>query len=354
MSPQPRKSAGQTGAKRAKNAVRKEAKKLGPELTKSNQRAGYLLSGLTVLTFLFTTLGIQSSELSDLWRDQQILSLIAVTLVLSAVTLGALAGWVFSRQKSEHRLLLWGNICLGLGLVVIACSVIHNASSSPPPTVTAAPAVQKGSTVVKATVEDDKLTSGQSIQVKVQPLYEEGKGRYFHYNSGRAIYSAIFGPDSDGTVHRSIRVAIPPGNFEDIGVRASTGSSASDCFDTAARNGCVVVRVPPHSDPPQLSFGWKRDRLRVHLTAFDVPSGEVQILARSLSPPRLLLHTAVSTNLSDDVRRTFSLPIAGLRYVCVVASESAGKLACHHRKGGSTGWAVLRVPGSDGDRRGPG
>lgn len=315
-----------------------------PKVTQENKRAGWLLSGLTLLTLLFTTLGIQGSELSDLWRNQEILSIVAVTLVLAAVTMGALAGWVLSGEDRQHRLLLCGNVCLGLGLIVIAWSVVFNASSSPSPTVSAAAQRSKRSTYLKAVVEDDKLTSGESVQVKVQPLFEEEDDEHLHYRAGRAIYEAIFGPGSDGSVHRVIRVGIPPGLFQDVGVRAFTGSSSSDCFDTEARNGCVIVRVPPHSDPPELSYGWKRDRLRVHVTAFDVPTGEIQFLVVGRKPKRTLLHTEISADLSDDVRRTFSVPVAGMKAVCVVASARNGKLGCPPR-GNPSGWALLRVPG---------
>jgi hypothetical protein len=321
-----------------------DPKKLLPKVTQSNKRAGWLLSGLTLLTLLFTTLGIQGSELSDLWRNQEILSIVAVTLVLAAITLGALAGWVLNGQARQARALLWGNILLGLGLIVIAWSVVINASSSPSPTVSAAAQRTKRSTYLKAVVEDDKLTSGESVQVKVQPLFEEEDDEQLHYRAGRAIYEAIFGPGSDGSVHRVIRVGIPPGSFPDIGVRASTSNPSSDCFDTEARNGCVIVRVPPHSDPPELSYGWKRNSLRVHVTAFDVPTGEIQFLVVGRKPKRTLLHTEISADLSDDVRRTFSVPVAGVKAVCVIASAHKGKLGCPPR-GNQPGWALLRVPG---------
>lgn len=320
-----------------------------PHLEPPNKRAGYLLGGLGTVTALVTVLGVQSDELADIWRNQPTLSYIAITLVLVGVALGAIAGWVIGgdeggEQHRERVVLLCGNAALGAGLIVIAWSVIANAASSPTPTVTAVAQQKNGSTTLKAVVEDDKLSSGQGVQLRVDPLYEvEREGGEVGYRVGRPIYSATFGPDTHGSVHRSIRVGIPPGRFEDIGIRASDGLSAN-CYEEGSRTGCVVVHVPSRADPPRFALGWKHGKLRVHLKAFDVPSGVVQFLARSLSPQRLLARADIAVNLSDDVNRTIVLPVRGARKVCIIASENTKKLHCPPNKRSRSGWAVLRVP----------
>jgi len=324
--------------------------KAKPEIGPPNKRAGWLLAGLTLLAGVLTAVGVATDDLTSVWRNHQLLSFASLTLILVAMALGAAAGWILTANTpAERTCLLVGNGLLGLGLIFAAWAGLALASDRPEPTITAKPVQSGGKTMLDIVVENSKLRDDEDLSVTVEPLFETRRGEGAHFKVGKPLYSASLGPNAKGDVERTIRVDIPPGEFRDIGARAWVGSP-SPCYDERATTGCVVVRLPPRTQEPQLTFRWKRASragasLRVHVTALDIPNGSLQLRAQSVTPRRRLLAQAMlAPNLHGDVDHVFNLPVKGTRIVCVAAGTGERRLQCPPQDRGSPSWARLRVP----------
>lgn len=322
-----------------------------PSIETPNKRAGWLLAGLATLTGVFTAVGVGTSELPHVWRNHAGLSHLAVTLVLVAIALGATAGWILKKDSHwERKLLLIGNALLGLGLVLAAWAAMATATDRPAPSVTAVAMRTKSGTVLKVTASDNNLTAKEHLSLMVEPLFEVGAAdESVQYRIGRPLYSASLGPDRDGEINRSASVEIPPGHFEDVGVRASVDPT-TPCYETHTTTGCAVVRVRQDPERPQLSFAWRKGRrgahrLIVHLRALDMPFTSMRLLARSLRPKRrLLAHLRLAPDLHGGFDRTLALPVGRARSVCVSASTTRAPLRCPPRKRSDPSWAKLTVP----------
>jgi len=322
-----------------------------PEIGPPNKRAAFLLGALALIATVTTALGVASNDLPSLWRNQPVLSYAAVTLILAAIALGAVAGWILKAEKQPERVcLLVGNGLLGLGLVLLAWAALAFAGDRPEPSITATPIVNNGQTQLEVTVENSKLSSGEDLTVSVDPLTKvERLGEERHYNVGRPLFSASYGPNKDGDVNRTITLDVPPGEFDDIGVRAWVDDPTA-CNDIHASTGCVVVRVPIRKEQPQLSFKWVKagkagPRLRVHLTALDIPGRSIQFRAQAAKPRGGLLAQAnLAPNLAGDIDANFMLPVKGARVVCVAASTDQPRLRCPPVDRSNPAWARLRVP----------
>ena len=323
-----------------------------PQVAPPNKRAAYLLGGLTLLTGVFTALGIKTDDLPNVWRNHEILSYVSVTLVLVGAALGAAAGWVLKPgEASERKALLWGNAALGAGLIVGAWAGIATASDRPEPSVTAVATQQGGAAKLEVTVENTNLKSDQDLNLMVEPLYEVTReGGELGYRVGRPLFSASYGPDGDGTVKRSIDVELPAGTFDDVGVRASLDPSIG-CYEQRATTGCVIVHMPQRSSWPALDAVWRRRpkggrSLRVHIAAFDIGGSGLQFLATSRKPRHVIARGKISPTLDADVDRTFGLPVGGARVICLATALGGRRLGCPPHDRNQPGWMILRVPGA--------
>jgi hypothetical protein len=328
-----------------------------PKVGTENKGAAYLLGGMSLIAGVLAAIGVTTDELENMWRNHGFLSHTGIALILIAVALGAIAAWVLAQGSSGERvLLIVGNGLLAIGLILITWAGLELASDRPDPTITAKPIERDGRTAIKVTVQNSKLRADQDLTVAVEPLYEieevKRNRTVVSYRVGRPFYAASLAPDKDGNVEREVVVNVPPGNFQDIGVRASD-SSRSSCYEEPNPSGCLVVRIPQRSEEPQVSFAWKRTKgrgvrvLRVRVLALDVPNRSLRFRAMSLKPrKRALVQATLASNLDGDVDYTFALPVRRSRIVCIAASTASEPLACPPRDGQNPSWARLRVPGS--------
>jgi hypothetical protein len=326
-------------------------KKALPNVSTPNSRAGYLLTGFTLIAAAFAVVGIKTDELANVWRNECFLSHAAIALVFIAVALGATAGWVLKAGTTGERVcLIVGNALLGLGLIATAWAGLELASARSEPTITANPVAHEGQTTLELTVENTKLRADEDLSVFVEPLFEvEDENGKLDYRVGRALYSASLGPDDDGNVKRTVSVDVPTGKFEDVGVRASVDPDIG-CYDANNTTGCVVVRVPQRTEEPQLTFRWRKPgragaALRVHVTALDIAGTSLRFLAQGVKPRKKLLALAnLGPDLHGDVSHAFVLPVKGTRLLCIAASTTERRLTCPPRNPDSVSWARLRVP----------
>jgi hypothetical protein len=314
-----------------------------------NKRAGYLLLGLTLLTGVLTAVGVSTDELPQLWRNHTFLAPIAIGLVILAVILGAVAGWVIpSDAKAERPLLLVGNGLLAAGVILTATLGIKTASDRPQPTVTAAPARTDQGIVLDVSVKDSGLGVDDDMSITVDPLFEDANSG--ELRSGRSLYGASLGANHDGEVSHSFKVEIPPGRFDNVGVRAWVGQKSTDCYNEGTTTGCVTVHLHRPPELPQLSFDWKKAdkgrELLVTLTARDIPFQQLRLLAVGLGPKRRTLARArLAPDSNANFDRTFEIPVKdGLRFVCVAATGERIEPGCPSKDQGVV-WARLPVRG---------
>lgn len=328
-----------------------------PDVGTDNKGAAYLLGGMSLIAGVLAAIGVKTDELENMWRNHAFLSRSGIALILIAVALGAIAAWVLTQGSTGERvLLIVGNGLLAIGLILVTWAGLKLASDRPDPTITAKPIEHDGSTAVKVTVQNSKLRAKQDLTVAVEPLYEIEEARknrtVVSYRIGRPFYAASLAPDKDGNVEQRFVVDVPPGNFKDIGVRASENSRSS-CYEETNPSGCLVVRIPQRTEEPQLRFSWKRKKghgvrvLQVRVLALDVPNQSLRFRAMSLKPrKRALAQATLASNLHGDVDYTFHLPVRRSRIVCVAAGTAEDSLTCPPADGSTPSWARLRVPGA--------
>jgi hypothetical protein len=334
-------------------ALKDTLKEVAPPVADDNKGAAYLMGGMSLIAGVLTAIGVGTDELENIWRNHPALSRIGISLILGAVAVGAIAAWALKKDSRWERILLiGGNIALAVGLILVTWGGLELASDSPAPTVTAKPVERSGQTFLEVEVKDSKLRADEGLRVSVEPLFEIEEKRprrtVIRYRVGRPFYSASLAPSKDGNIEHSREVEIPPGNFQNVGVRVSAHSRPA-CYEESDAGGCLLVRIPQRNEEPQLGFKWKGRRgaraLRVHVVALDIPNGSLRFRAMSLKPPKqALLQATLASNQHGDVERTFVLPVKRSRVVCVAASTAAEQLTCPPKDGQNPSWARLRVP----------
>ena len=340
-----------------KDTLKDTLKEVAPPVAADNKGAAYLMGGMSLIAGVLAAIGIGTDELENIWRNHPFLSRAGISLILGAVAVGAIAAWALKKDSRWERILLiGGNVALALGLILVTWGGLKLASDSPAPTVTAKPVERDGQTFLKVEVQDSKLRADEGLRVSVEPLFEIEEKQHsrtvISYRVGRPFYSASLAPSKDGDVEHSREVEIPPGKFQNVGVRVSAHSRPA-CYEEADASGCLLVRIPQRSEEPRLNFRWRGTEgrgtrlLRVRVRALDVPERTLRFRAMVLKPEkRAISQATLSPNRHGDVDYFFALPVKGSRVVCVAASSAEGPLSCPPKDGSNPSWARLRVPGS--------
>ena len=319
----------------ALGAVKDVAKEAAPAVDPTNKRAGYLLLGLTLFTGLLVALGVPSDQLPRVWRNHAVLGIAAVVLVLIAISLGAYAGWVLQQgDRNERRALLWGNVVLCVGLIITAVLAIVTAADRPQPTITAAPIHEKNGTLLDVTVTDNGLKVGDDLSVAVEPVTEVLRDGEVHHVAGTPLYGASLGPNRDGDVSHSFKIELPPGPYQDVGVRTWVDERPTGCYDKGTTTGCVLVHLRRHREKPQLSYAWNtahhRPQLQIGLKAHAILDRTMHLaVTDALRQSTVIAETSLPANAGGDFRRIMNFAIPqGVSSVCVVASESTQSSRC--------------------------
>jgi hypothetical protein len=342
----------------ALQAVTKALKAVDPPVGDKSKGAAYLLGGMSLIAGVLALIGVSTDELENIWRNHAFLSHLGIFLIMSAVAVGAIAAYAMEKgTRRERGLLILGNIILAAGLILVAFGGLRLASDSPDPTITVKPLERDGRTLLKVEVKDSKLRANEGLRVFVEPLFEvpeEKRGETkIRYRVGRPLYSATLAPSKDGDVEHSRVVEIPPGTFQNVGVRISAETQLR-CYEEKDRSGCLLVRIPQRSEEPQLSFKWRGSgrgapprTLQVRALALDVPDRSLRFQAMALKPrKRVLVQATLAPNRHGDVNYVVPLPVKGSKVVCVAASTANDRLTCPPRNGSNPSWARLRVPSS--------
>jgi hypothetical protein len=209
------------------------------------------------------------------------------------------------------------------------------------------------------------LSSEDRLSVFVDGLADKKGGGFESSN----LYQAFVGPDGDGDAHNDIKVRVPPGRFDAVGIRAFTSPHPADCGKYPRKEtseegtGCAILRLPPRPTRPEVSASWEGSgtSLDVTLRAADVetlPKDQLVFLAvvgKGNRSRDSLYRTTIVLPSGGAVRRKVSLPIES-RYctVCIEASfitrtERLRKVACPIRHRAGSAAVQLRVPHRQGE-----
>ena len=219
------------------------------------------------------------------------------------------------------------------GLVVGFRAAVLTADDTEQPAVAVKLNVSDLSLTGTATVAN--LSSKDRLVVAVDGLVDREDGGYASPDP-RGLYEAYLGPDPDGTATHRLDVRIPPGRFAAVGVRAHTAARPRGCGQypdatggtSEEETGCVIVRLPPRPQRPQLNASWEgtgrsASSLKLTVDAHDIPAAStgqrvvVRVVGMRKSTQVTLYQTFVAPAASGKLRQEIRLPVeAGFRTVC--------------------------------------
>src|SRR6201989_3418462 len=210
--------------------------------------ARFLLAALPALGALLTALAITGDLVGRMARNHPWATSGSFGCAALAVFLGAVAAFGLREgSDAERRVLYLGLVVLGSGLVLTVYVGVRTWGDRPQPSVTLTP---KRGSVVTVSVDANGLRSREHLVVQVEQLGRTG-------TPGQELYGASLGPNAAGDVHQTIDVALPAGDFDDVGAKAWGGSEPRDCYRTGNSTGCVRLHVSRTQERPQLAVVWE-------------------------------------------------------------------------------------------------
>ena len=246
--------------------------------------ARFLLAALPALGAILTALAITGDIVGRMARNHPHATFAAFGCAALAVFLGAVAAFALQQGSNEERRVLYAGLgVLGAGLVFTVYAGVKTWGDRPQPSITVKP---KGAAAVAVSVRGVGLRSSDHIVVEVEQLLRVTDGHGKHsWKSGQPLYGASLGPDGAGEIDETVDLALPAGDFDDLGARAWVGDEPQPCYTNGNTTGCVRVHVPRTQERPQLAVDWE--------TFVRVPRLVVRLKARNLSPrPARSMRTA--------------------------------------------------------------
>jgi hypothetical protein len=316
--------------------------------------AGFLLAALPALGALLTALAITGDLVGRMARNHPLASFGAFGCAALAVFLGAVAAFGLRAGSREERSALYvGIVVLGAGLLFGVFAGVKTWGDRAQPSITVTP--KRGATVA-VSVRGIGLRSSDHIVVEVEQLLRgtDDDGR-LTWKPGQPLYGASLGPDSGGEIEQTVDLALPAGDFDDLGARAWVGDEPRPCYTGGNTTGCVRVHVSRPQERPQLSVVWetfvRAPRLLVRLKARNLP----QRPARSMTlrvygiapgqPRRNLAEWSLAPDANGEFDRRVALVVGrSFSDVCVVASISTREPECPAPVDDATVWTQLAVP----------
>jgi hypothetical protein len=308
--------------------------------------ARFLLAALPALGALLTALAITGDLVGRMARNHPWATSGSFGCAALAVFLGAVAAFGLRESSdAERRVLYLGLVVLGAGLLFTVYAGVRTWGDRPQPSVTITP---KRGSVVDVSVEASGLRSSDHLVVQVEQLGRTGQ-------PGQELYGASLGPDASGEVNQSVDVALPAGDFDDVGAKAWVGAEPRDCYRTDSSTGCVRVHVSRPQERPQLAVDWvtfvRAPRILIRLKAHNLPprpSRSMTLRVYGLAPAkpsRVLAQWALAPDADGSFDRKLSVVVGhAFTDVCVVASTTTRVPACPPPVENGTVWTQLAVP----------
>jgi hypothetical protein len=317
--------------------------------------ARFLLASLPALGAVFTALAITGDIVGRMARNHPVASFGAFGCAALAVFLGAVAAFGLPEGSSAERIAIHTGIAvLGGGLVVGVYAGVRTWGDRTEPSIKVR--ATNGS-MVAVTVRDTGLRSSDHVGVEVDQLVrvDGGADGRVAWRVGQPLYSASLGPDVAGKVDHTFTLALPAGDFDDLGAQAWVGNGPKPCNTKGNTTGCVRVHIPRRQEWPQLAVGWetfvRAPRLLVTLRARNLTSRPVRSVILRVygvaagQPDRTLAEWSLAPDGDGRFDRRLAV-VVGHAYsdVCIVASTSRRDPQCPAPVEAGTVWTRLAVP----------
>jgi hypothetical protein len=315
-----------------------------------NRPAFGFAGALVVVGGLLTAAGVTDGIVGRAIGESPGWFFAALLLALFGGLLGTVAALFVDsdeQEPKEHGLLLLGNLCLFVGLVLALWGTVEVWSNTRAPSLTTATSSAGGATVLDVKVEDSGLDSKEHVALIVERV-KGGRGY------GARLHSAWLGSNEEGKVEHETKVRVPPHVTGKIGVWAFVGDGSDNCYAERGDNdACVVMTIPHAREALQLKVDWRKGRkaLEGSLTARNVARDAVHMRAvgQVRGDPhtnRLMARWRLGSDANGHFERTFTIHgTARFTWVCIVARTGPVRRCpppMEHR--GKAVWARYRVP----------
>jgi hypothetical protein len=269
-----------------------------------------LTAGITALVGAVGAL-TATGLLGRLERNEPKALTAAVILVLLGALMFVIGGLKVTAGRSELFATLVGTGLTVVGIGWAAAAAIVTAGTRERPEMEMA--LSDDATLLEGSVKAANLGSTRRLAVRVDGLTRNGNQTYWDVFTLAQYYT---GPDGDGKIDMPVKVRIPPGEFESVGVQAWTDDEQDACDEGYPRRlvgrtadnagtGCVVLPLPEApakpSQPaaPRVALEWVGDgRTRARVQVKNAGSSgrllvlaagrrgdQVRQLLRTLTPP---------------------------------------------------------------------
>jgi len=288
--------------------------------------AAALLAGLTTLGAVYTTLGV-TDVLGQMARDHELVFGIAAVCAVLAVMSGVIGGYV--PAGAEGVFFVAGLVLLTISLVFAAIGATLVWGDDERPRIDAHVVQADGKPKLDLSIDVDSLSFKDHLSVLVEPL-DLVKGEYA---ARRAIYTARIGPSSDGKAAVKTQIALPPGHYVAVNLRAwLNDDQPPSCTHPKGKTGCLFLRVARLPGRPQLTASLTADRgaVVVGIAAADNTRQtiHVRVLAHT-SRKRELARLVLAPDASGTLDRKLEVPLPKLaQSVCIAASAHRERPKC--------------------------
>lgn len=215
---------------------------------------------------LAATLGLfkASGSIGRIQRDDPYLLWFAIALVLLAGTMLSLAtflsgeevnkeakGWE-KRRQWEKRLFIGAALSTAIGFVLALGLVFTNAGDEPRPAISAALSPDQSTLTAHVTASNLKTDHRLALKVDlatVKPGLTVDAVHPFMKGGTLPLERTYVGPDSDGNVDQTIRLAVPDGGaYTNLVVKAYTSQTNQSCREPAGEDSgtaCTILYLDP-------------------------------------------------------------------------------------------------------------
>jgi hypothetical protein len=307
----------------------------------NNGVAAALLAGLTTLGGVYTTLGV-TNVLGEMARDHAVTFGIAAVCAVLAVMAGVVGGYVSA--GAEAFFFIAGLVLLTASLVFAAIGATLVWGDDERPRIEAHVVQVDGKPVLDVGIDVDGLSFNDHLSVLVEPL-DLVKGEY---TARRAIYTARVGPSSDGKAAVKTQLALPPGRYVAVNLRAwINDDQPPSCTHPKGKTGCLFLRVSRLPERPQLTAALSADRRAVviGITATDNTRQTIRVRVMGrMGAKHELARLVVAPDASGKLDKKLEVPLpARVRSVCIAASARLDRPKCPPRRTGEADTTWIRV-----------
>jgi hypothetical protein len=215
-----------------------------------------LIAPLAVTLGLFKATG----SIGRIQRDDPYLLWLAITLVLLAGTMLAIAAFLSGEGESEKgkwwekRLFFGAALCAAVGFVIALGLVFSNAGNESRPAISATLSPDQSKLTVHVTASNLKTDHRLALKIDLaimkldKTLDSVNPFEKYAYLPLERIYE---GPDSDGNVDQRIEMGIPTGrSYTHLVVKAYTNPANQSCGEPAgemdAGTACTIFYLDPN------------------------------------------------------------------------------------------------------------